>query len=359
MKDEPSGESNRIFGSKPERVLLNPNPNATRTAFFNDLIRSTYFTGNGYAVATRDGNGSVDTLTIVDPKGINPVADPETNEVYYWVSPQPGGVYNPDTDEVYPSRNVLHLKINNSTTEPLKGVSPITAAANSIAASSAITGHQSRFFNNMARPSGLLSTEQALNREQMLQLRDAVAKQTQGNDSGKVPILGNGLKWESMSLSSQDAQLVQAYGMTVGSISRAFRIPPALINHMESSTFNNAETMMQWFLSSGLGFMLEHIELELKKIFSLPFSERINFNTKQLLRSNWESQMKALGEGVLKGIYSPNEARNMIGLPSVADGDEPRVQQQVVPLSATSASVRIRCKEPDHEGNAECQIIMS
>ena len=187
----------------------------------------------------------------------------------------------------------------------MKGVSPLTAAANSIAASNAITGHQAAFFNNMARPSGVLTTDANLNREQMLQLRDAVAKQTQGKDSGKVPILGNGLKWESMSLTSQDAQMVEAMGMTVSNISRVFRVPLPMINDLQGSTFNNAEQMVNWFLSSGLGFLLEHIELELNKLFGLPFSQRMNFNTKVLLRSDWKSQIETLGEGVLKGIYSP------------------------------------------------------
>jgi hypothetical protein len=36
----------------------------------------------------------------------------------------------------------------------------------------------------------------------------------------------------------------------------------------------------------------------------------------------------------MKGIYSPNEARKIEKLPPAPDGDIPRVQQQVVPLTA-------------------------
>jgi len=107
-----------------------------------------------------------------------------------------------------------------------------------------------------------------------------------------------------------------------------------MINDLQGSTFNNAEQLVNWFLASGLGFLLEHIELELNKLFNLPFNQRMNFNTKVLLRSDWQSQISTLGEGTLKGIYSPNEARNILGLGKVKDGEEPRVQQQVVPLSA-------------------------
>jgi HK97 family phage portal protein len=178
-------------------------------------------------------------------------------------------------------------------------------------------------------------TDEKLTRDQMTELREAVKAQSQRQHSGGIPIFSHGLKWESMSLTSQDAQLVEAFGMTVEDISRAFRVPLALINDMRQSTFSNSEAMMTWFLSSGLGFMLEHIELELGRLFNLPFNERVNFDTTILLRSDWKTRIETLGEGVLKGIYSPNEARARAeGLPPAVDGDEPRVQQQVVPLSA-------------------------
>jgi phage portal protein BeeE len=156
-------------------------------------------------------------------------------------------------------------------------------------------------------------------------------------------------------LSSQDAQLVEAFGMTVESISRAFRVPLPLVNSLSGSTYSNAESMMNWFLSSGLGFLLEHIELELNKLFDLPFRQRLNFNTKALLRSDWKTQIETLGEGVLKGIYSPNEARAMLGYGAVKDGDEPRVQQQVVPLSAWDETTAIAEPAPEPEPEPDVQ----
>ena len=337
-RNDGDGEEVRQFGSGPERVLLSPNPYTSRSLFFNQIIRSVYFYGNGYAVATRDNNRAVNGLYVVDPKSVNGIIDPDSGEVFYWVSNNLNGRFNPENDLIYPARDVLNIRINPKMQEPLKGETPITVAANAISANSAITGHQSRFFNNMSRPSGVLATDEKLNREQMVQLREAYEAQSKGDNSGRVPILGYGMKWQPMSLTSQDAQMVEAFSMTVESISRVFRVPLPLINSMVGSTFNNAEAMGAWFLSSGLGFLLEHIELELNQLFGLPFKERLNFQTKALLRSDWKTQIEALSEGVINGIYSPNEARAMQGLGAVEDGDEPRVQQQVVPLSAWDQS---------------------
>ena len=334
LSEMSDGEIERQKGSKAERVLMTPNAYSTRSQLFNTLIRSMYYKGDGYAIATRDGNGSIDKLYAVDPRSVNPVLDPDSGEVYYWSSPNFGKSYNPETDTVYMARDVLHLRINVDPIKPLQGATPLTVAANAMAANSAITAHQATFFNNMSRPSGILSTPEKLNLEQMKQLRQALEEKSRGANSGGVPILGNDLKWQAMSLTSQDAQMIEAFQMTTESITRVFRVPLPLVNALQNSTFNNAEAMMSWFLASGLGFLLEHIELELNKLFSLPFDQRMNFDTKALLRSDWKSQIETLGEGVLKGIYSPNEARGHLGLKPVEDGDEPRVQQQVVPLSA-------------------------
>ena len=333
LQTQDDGEVKRLSGSYVERVLLNPNSYTSRSLFFTGLVRSTYFRGNGFAVTGRNANNAIDRLYLVDPGHINGVVDPESGEAFYWIG-SVNGTFDPDQDAVYGGRNVLNLRIIPRHDEPLKGDTPITAAANSIAANSAITHHQSEFFENMGRPSGILSTPEILKAEQMNQLREAYNAQTQGKNSGKVPILGGGIKFEQMSLTSQDAQLVEAHSMTVENISRVFRVPLALINSMENSTLNNAESTMNWFLSSGLGFLLEHIELELNRLFSLPFNEKVNFDTTALLRSDRKTRMETLSIGTLGGILSPNEARKEEGKAPAVDGDEPRVQQQVVPLSA-------------------------
>jgi HK97 family phage portal protein len=334
LSSEDNGEDKRLFASQAERVLLRPNEHTSGTLFFNDLVRSLYFHGNGYAFATRDGNRAVNAMYLLDPRNTNGVVDPETGDVFYWVSANRNTTYNAETDSVYAARDILNVRINSSMQEPLKGITPIAAAANSIKANSSIVGQQSSFFANMARASGVMTAPDKLTPEHANQIRDALAKQSQGENVGKVPVLGGGLKWEPMSLTSQDAQLVQAFDMTTDSIARAFRVPGAVIGQLKDNTLNNSEATMSWFLASGLGFLLENVERELAALFGLPFKQRINFDTKALLRSDWKSQMEALTQGTLGGIYSPNEARAMVGMGAVPDGEEPRVQQQVVPLSA-------------------------
>ena len=65
--------------------------------------------------------------------------------------------------------------------------------------------------------------------------------------------------------------------------------------------------------------------------------EYVEFDTAALLRSAFKDRIEGLARAVQGGILAPNEARNLEGYGDVEHGDEPRVQQQVVPLSAAEA----------------------
>lgn len=95
---------------------------------------------------------------------------------------------------------------------------------------------------------------------------------------------------------------------------------------------------MQFWIATGLGFALNHCEQAFDKLFNLKGQpdEYTELSTDPLLRSAMKDRIAALKEGVMGGIFSPNEARNREDLDDVPYGDSPRVQQQVVPLEAAA-----------------------
>jgi hypothetical protein len=95
---------------------------------------------------------------------------------------------------------------------------------------------------------------------------------------------------------------------------------------------------MQSWIASGLGFCLNHIEEAIGLLFALdgqPY-EYVEFDTAALLRSAFKDRIEGLARAVQGGILAPDEARALEGYAKVPGGygKEPRVQQQVVPLSA-------------------------
>ncbi len=355
-----NGTKTYITGSRLARVLAKPNGFQTRSDFLLNLVYSILHYGNGYWVGNAVGNERPNEIFLLDPRVTQAHRVPETGDVYYSTS---GAFMDMVNDEIMegraliPERFVGHVRLH-TPHDPLIGVTPLQNAAASVGAHTAITQAQAAFFTNMSRPSGFISTDLDLTKEQMQQLREAWEEKSKDLNAGGVSIMGNGMKWNPMVMSSQDSQLVEAWRMTVEDISRVFRVPPMLINNLENSTFDNAETLMRFWLSSGLGFMINHIELAMAAYYRLDDrSAGVELNQQVLLNADMQRQMEALGAGVTKGLMAPNEGRNRLGLGPVEGGDMPLVQQQMVPVNMAASGEASGVNEPAPEPEPEPEPI--
>lgn len=333
-----NGTKTYVTGSRLARVLAKPNEFQTRSDFMLNLVYSLLGNGNAYWLGNAVGNDRPNAIYLLDPSVTQAHRVAGTGEVFYSTS----GAFLDMVDVVIdgramiPERYVGHMRLH-TPDDPLVGVTPLRNAMASVDANQAIVGHQAAFFNNMSRPSGIISTELDLTATQMTQLREAWDNHSKKLNSGGVPILGGGMKWQPLSVQSQDAQLVEAWRMTVEDISRVFRIPKMLINHSDNDAFNTSETLMRYWLASGLGFLINHIELAFSAYYNL--DDRfagVELDQEVLLRADLQAQMEALGVGVTKGLMAPNEGRRKIGLSPVEGGDMPLVQTQMVPVSFAS-----------------------
>jgi HK97 family phage portal protein len=188
---------------------------------------------------------------------------------------------------------------------------------------------------NQARPSAVLSTDLVLDKDQVAALRDRWNEQSKGLNQGATPILTAGLKVQPWAQAGKDAATAEIMKLSNENIALAFRIPLQILG-LSTAPVNSTEILMQSWVASGLGFCLNHIEEAFGLLFELKGQpdEYAELDTAALLRSAQKDRIEALARGVQGGIYAPNEARELEGLKGVEFGDEPRVQQQVVPLSA-------------------------
>jgi HK97 family phage portal protein len=333
LDDEDTKE--RIRTSAASRTINYPNSYQTRSDFYLNLIGQLLYHGNAYALGLRNDRNELVEMHLLDARTTAPYIEPDSRAVFYGIGDNPliDGEYEPQM--LAPSRDIMHIRLY-TPRHPLVGVSPIENAANSIASNASITRQQATFFDNMNRPSGILSTDAKLTKDQMLQLREAFNEQSKNMNTGGVPILGQGLKWSPMSITSQDAQLVEAFHMTVEDIARAFRVPLPLVNDNRHSTYNNVEQLISHWLSGGLGFLIDHVENNLDRFFGLRTTDRIEFDVDMLLRTDFMTRVEGYTKAIQHALMSPNEARaKFSGLSKVAHGDKPIVQQQMVPLGWT------------------------
>jgi HK97 family phage portal protein len=217
---------------------------------------------------------------------------------------------------------------------PLVGESPITAALIPATTGMEINRHTATFFHNLSRPSGILRHPGTLSPEAMDRLKKKFIEVTQRGSFGEPVVLQEDMDWKPLTMSAVDAELINSFKLTERQVAQVFRIPPFLLGDLEKATFQNVESLSSFFVQSSLGWYVDHIEDNLTIFFGLPSDEYIEFDVETaLLRTDLKERMEAYSKGIQNGVFSPNEARARESLPPVEDGDQPRVQQQLVPLS--------------------------
>jgi HK97 family phage portal protein len=333
------GGRDRVKTSALSRILRYPNGYQSISDFLLNTVRTLYLNGNAYALALRNDRYEISELHLMNPE----VSYPRlavNGEIFYWL----GGndVIAKTLGEeflVVPARDVLHIRLHvkRRYPVPLIGESPIVSAYGDIGVAEAIARQQSSFYMNEARPSAVLSTDLVLDKDQVQALRDRWNEQVKGLNQGGTPILTAGLKVQPWAVAGKDAATAEMLKLSNEHIALAFRVPLQVLG-LGGSPLGSTEALMQLWIASGLGFALNHIEEAFGVLFQLKGQpdEYLEFDTAALLRSALKDRIEALARGVQGGIYAPNEARQQEGLDSVPFGDEPRVQQQVVPLSAAS-----------------------
>lgn len=336
-RSNPDGGRERVKNSALTRFLRRPNSYQTISDFMLNAVRDLYSEGNAYALALRNDRFEIDELHLMRAHLCQPQLA-ETGEVFYQLAGNDviaralQGQYL-----IVPQRDVLHIRLHSDRRfpHPLIGESPLIAATLDMATSGAISEQQLNFYLNQARPSAVLSTDLQLDRAQVEDLRQRWDEMSKGLNQGKTPILTSGLKVLPWSVGGRDSQIADMMKISDQHVALVYRVPLQILG-LGDSRYNTTEALMNAWVASGLGFALNHIEEAFGLLFGLRGQpdEYLEFDTAALLRSAFKDRIDALKNGVQGGIYSPNEARTLEGLAPVDYGDEPRVQQQVVPLSA-------------------------
>jgi HK97 family phage portal protein len=314
--------------SPASRVLRYPNDYETWANFIYNVVAEMLFEGEALAVKVYDDRFAVVALHRIPRRSWTIHVDPETREVFYGLN-QADMFSSPEM--LVPQRDVVHFR-QHTPRHPLVGESPIKAAALSAGIHAALTQSQLFFFNQMNRPSGILSTDLELKADQMKQLRTAFNEQSQVWAQGGVPILASGLKFQPVNIAQGDAQLVEQQRLSTVDVARVFGIPMTILSET-SAAQAGTEAMIAHWLSVGLGSLIEVIERTLDRAFGLAPADRIQLDTTPLLRVDFAGRIDGLTKAVQGGLLTPNEARLKEGFGKLAGGDDGYLQRQMTPIS--------------------------
>lgn len=171
---------------------------------------------------------------------------------------------------------------------------------------------------------------------------------TGAKNAGKVVALPVGFTLQPLDYKLTDAQFYELRKYTALQIAATFGVKPNQINDYEKSSYANSETQQLAFLVDTMLYRLTMYEQEInyKCLSEKQRSEGYlyKFNERVLLRANAETQMKTITSAVQNGVYTPNEGRHFLDLPSMPGGDELIVNGNYVPLTSVGAAYGVSGK---------------
>jgi HK97 family phage portal protein len=311
-------------------VLRKPNRYQTRIEFFKSWIFSLLLNGNTYVLKQRDKDGFIVALYILDPTRVTPLVAPD-GSIYYALHDD---ILSELEDRVtVPASEIIHDRMY-TLFHPLIGVSPIYACGVAAMQSAAIQDNSALFFQNMSRPSGILTAPGAIGDETAARLKTAWQENYSGSNIGKVAVLGDGLKYEMMTVNAVDAQLIEQLKFTGEMICATFHVPPYKLGLGPMPTVNNTAALNQQYYDQSLQPIVENMELRLDDGLELKFPNETWFDPSTLLRMDPATRIEAKSKQIAAGYLSPNEARREDDLPPVTGGETPYLQQQNYSLAA-------------------------
>ena len=201
------------------------------------------------------------------------------------------------------------------TLDGVNGVSVITYARESIGMALAMEGHGANVFRNGARVSGALTHPNKIGREGVESLRSSLDEFRSGGErEGKFMVLEEGMKFEQMAMTAEDAQWIESRKFSRTDIAMFFGVPPHMIGDTEKSTSwgTGIEQQTQGFITFCAEDDLTTWEETINRDLLADRPDLYaRFNRAALVRGDIKARWDAHVRGMQWGVYSPNDVRAM------------------------------------------------
>ena len=315
------------YWQHPLYRLLHDEPNTEMTsfAFRETLMSHLLLWGNAYAQIIRNARGEVIALYPLIPNKITVDRD-SSGRLFFVYRRNPEDFSSQgNSSEVYlQSSDVLHIP--GLGFDGLVGYSPIAMAKNAVGLAIATEEYGAKFFANGAAPGGVLEHPGVIKDPQKVKDSWNTVYQGSGN-AHKVAVLEEGMKYQPIGISPEQAQFLETRKFQINEIARIFRVPPHMLADLEKSSFSNIEQQSLEFVKYTLDPWVVRWEQAMCRTL-LTESEKskvfIKFNVDGLLRGDYVSRMNGYATARQNGWMSANDIReleNLDRIPAELGGD--------------------------------------
>ena len=312
-------------------VLRRPNDYQTRNQFWESWVLSKLSRGNTYVLKVRDDRNVVTDLHVLDPDRCQPlIAD--DGSVFYRLSSDNLAAIG---DIVVPAREIIHDRFN-CLFHPLVGTPPVFASGLSSMLGINAQKTSALLFENASQPGGLLVYPGEITSVEEQRVKEQWEQRFSRANLGRVAVMSGGAKYEKMSITNVEAQMIEQLKWTAEVVCSVYHVPPYKVGVGVLPTYNNVQALNVEYYSQALQSHIEEMEEALDYGLGIGVAVGLGteFDTENLLRMDSVTLVTTIRDAVGAGVMSPNEGRAKFDLKPVTGGESPYLQQQNYSLEA-------------------------
>lgn len=304
--------------------LLHESPNSRMTPFefWRAMMMNHDLRGNAYARLDRIGDEVV-AMWPMPADQVRPFVLADGSMAYEYTVD--GGI------AVLAESNVLHLKnLGNGTV----GLAKLEFMRSTTDEQVKAQNEASKVFGNSGKPTAILMIDSALTPAQREGLRTNYGELTTGSTS-RLAVLEANMKYQQLSISPQDQQLLETRQFGVEQIGRWFGTPTVLINGPGSVKYGNDDVIEGFFHKLTIRPMVVNIEQAVRKRVMSPrqrSSMSVEFSMDALLRGSAKDRAEIYAKNVQNGLMTRAEVRQLEGWPKIEGTDFLTAQSNLMPL---------------------------
>ena len=300
--------------------VIHSRPNIRQSSFqFREMMMGhALLRGNAYAQIVPGPRGFADQLVPLHPDRMQAKLA-SNGTIHYEYLPINGPVQTFLQDEIF--------HIATLSDDGITGLSAIVLGKDSFGLTKAAENYGAKFFGEGQMPAGVLKMPGRLSQEGHDRLRTDWKERHGGvNNSQNIAIMEEGLEWQAMGLTNEDAQHLETRAFQVEEIASWFGVPMALLQHTEKSTSwgTGIAQLTHGFVIFTIQPWLTRWEQEISQDLIINKDRFFpGFVLEGLLRGDPETRSKFYAIMVRLGIMTRNEVRSLENLNQLDGGDEP------------------------------------
>jgi HK97 family phage portal protein len=203
------------------------------------------------------------------------------------------------------------------------GLDPIAFHAQALGLALATETYGAQYFANGTVVSGVLQSDQPLNDEQVRRTLQLWRKSHQGLGNAHLPaVLGNGLKWQPMTVAPNEAQFLETRDYQRHEIAALFGVEPdrvgAVGKHASQGGGKGSEQRELRYVKHTVRFWLSRLESATRR--QLRPGRRARWNLESLLRADLAARNASYSAGRAGGWLNRDEIRAYEDLPPLPNG---------------------------------------